>query len=168
MFGKIFALLAVVLAGVGCSEERDIVGNYIPPVKLVVYVEDAETGANLLDSGVEGNILGNRIVVSKPEKSYIVCAKMQNVEYDRERECYLYPLPVELENGVLPCLVLGGFWAEDNYRDYSIDVDWGDGMKSEFRLNCYVPADFSEDWCCVWLDGTLVGAPGNWNITIKK
>jgi len=139
LLGKYLLLLSCVCFSAACDKEEEnlIEGRCIPAWGFSVYVEDAETGADLLDPEVEGNIVSDRIRMDIDGKSYYVEEFIKNSLYDLIWDFYS-PLGKYR-------LVAEGF--PTNHTTSGV-LDWGDGTQSTF---VYLPS--SDGNHSLWIDG---------------
>lgn len=162
---KIFVLLAVVLAGAGCEERQE----ESMPMDVMIFVEDAETGANLLDPEVEGNLLDAEIHAEARGVNYWL-QKLPNNASKRPENKDLFSLTLrDWHNsyGGGYHLTFGGFVAESNFRDFLFVLHWADGTTDEFVVN-YYSSSGSAERNGVWLNGEKVCEVYDWRVWIKK
>ena len=172
---KLLLLAMVAMAGAACDEEEG---------KLMIWdfthytvefvVEDAETGADLLDPATEGNILEQEIKVIYNGTEYPRWTKMSLEAWDFEDIAstrYDMPRPFALRwgwsNGAYSYLVaFGDFDPTQDFHQESFMIDWGDGTQNEIVLNCYVTWKNGKPTVhrALWVDGVKQ----KWKIVLKK
>lgn len=170
-FKYLFA--AACLCGFAACDDKD---DDVPAIwdfsSYSVYfaVEDAETGANLLDPSVEGNLL-DRVKVIYKGKEY---PRFENEGLDlSEDEVRALPTcPFGLRWGQYRgyCISFGEFAPTANYQGEPFTVDWGDGSKTEVVLNCYITWDDDDPTVHRYL--VVDGAPAEdqlgWYVRLKR
>ncbi len=139
-------LVSVLFAACETKEGGDSYGGW-----SVSFAVENAAGDNLLDSGFEGNILGQEIFA----------------EYEGE----IFPLHEAVETRALPPaewyglrygawggnpvrMQFGEFSASKNYRDERFTIDWGDGTTTEVKFDLFVRGGRVRR--TLWIDGELV------------
>jgi len=143
LLGKYLLLLSCVCFSAACDkEEENLIEGHFPPIwGFSVYIEDAETGADLLDPEVEGNIVSDRIRMDIEGKSYYVeefiGEFIKNSLYDFNWGFYSPLGKYHLYTNGFPT----------NHTTSGV-LDWGDGTQSTF---VYLPS--SDGNHSLWIDG---------------
>lgn len=124
----------------GCGKD-EVEGERPPATNFCLLVEDAETGADLLNPETEGNLLNDRIcAISNGEKHYI-----ENLPDSK-----FVPSALSWEP---PAVNSEKYRFIYNFIPYyvvtTVIFDWGDGTKT--RIDC-LPQDFPEE-SMIWIDG---------------
>jgi len=138
-------------------------------MEVLIFVEDAETGANLLDPEVEGNLLDAEIHVEAQGVNYWL-QNLPNCASKRPGHKDLFCLRLrDWHNsyGGGYQLAFGGFVAESNFRDFLFVLHWADGTTDEFVVNYCYTSGFAER-NGVWLNGEKVCGVNDWRVRIKK
>ncbi len=141
-------------------------------------VEDATTGADLLDPATEGNILNQEIKVIYKDGVF-----PRQTEAGLELE-YPIPGPMDQTRANRP-LSFALRWGYDNYSgSYLVAfgefdptnnihqerfvIDWGDGTQNEIVLDCYITWKGNDPTVhrALWVDGVAQG--DDWRVFLKK
>lgn len=139
-FFKIFLLLPIAWLASGCEDEAH---DILPPAEFYIQLEDAETGADLLNPETEGNLLNDRVCAIENGKKHYIGNIPGSGNYFGSRLEWLRDYPYDTGRCVLVFRGLG-------YDAITTVVfDWGDGTKT--RVDC-LPQDSPAD-SMIWIDG---------------
>ena len=110
-------------------------------------------GENVLNSNVEGNILGNDIKAVYKDETFLLKNNDEEGEVQATTR-YLPPrwqgLYIEDVEWQGPCLKFGQFSPTDNYRGETFKLDLGDGKAIEVRFDLWVEGGTAkDDWAKV-------------------
>lgn len=133
-------------------------------------VEDAETGANLLDPSVEGNLLDQVKVIYKGKEYLRFENEGLDLAEDEARAVFINPFGLRWGQYRGYCIAFGEFSPEKCYMGEPFTVDWGDGSKTEVVLNCYITWDDDDPTVHRYL--VVDGAPAEdqlgWYVRLKR
>lgn len=168
---KLFYILgATALFGfTGCRDDDKATSDAMAILGVWIQVEDAETGDNLLDPEVEGNILGQEI-------------KSLGLRWEIPMESLEEALVNKPENSLLPD---GLYWGNrtslaDPPSDYGLlyivlyldstqfTIDWGDGTTTRFV--CERVGEGESFHQILTMDGVEVtdSSNGHWRVFLKR
>ena len=150
-FFKIFLLLPIAWLASGCEDEAH---DILPPAEYYIQLEDAETGADLLNPETEGNLLNDRVCAIENGKKHYIGNIPGSGNYFGSRLEWLRDYPYDTGRCVLVFRGLG-------YDAITTVVfDWGDGTKTQVD---FLPHDYLN--CLIWVDG--IASPGKVGIVRK-
>jgi len=136
LFGKYLLLLSCVCFSAACDKEKQ---DGPPPfMDFCVCVVDAETGADLLDPEVEGNIVSDRIRMDIDGESYYVKGFHGLGRYN------LFWGGTDASTGLYYLVAIPFYWDQAK----SGVLDWGDGTQNTF---VYLPS--RNIGLSLWIDG---------------
>ncbi len=141
-FFKIFLLLPIAWLASGCEDEAH---DILPPAEFYIQLEDAETGADLLN---------DRVCAIENGKKHYIGNIPGSGNYFGSRLEWLRDYPYDTGRCVLVFRGLG-------YDAITTVVfDWGDGTKTQVD---FLPHDYLN--CLIWVDG--IASPGKVGIVRK-
>ena len=150
-FFKIFLLLPIAWLASGCEDEAH---DILPPAEFYIQLEDAETGADLLNPETEGILLQDRVCAIENGKKHYIGNIPGSGNYFGYRLEWLRDYPYDTGRCVLVFRGLG-------YDAITTVVfDWGDGTKTQVD---FLPHDYLN--CLIWVDG--IASPGKVGIVRK-
>lgn len=134
----------------GCEEKTEILGNELPPYQFFLAVEDAETGADLLNPEVEGNLLDEQVYAVAFGTKYCI-RNIPGKEMNYLYRSYMYWDRYYYRDGTERCILK---FASPPYDTVSTIVFyWSDGTQTQ--VDCQPsskgPCVYSE----LWVDGEL-------------
>lgn len=182
-------MLAACCLFAGCDKEEeaddDIIWDFAT-FSVGFYVQDAATGADLLDPACESNILGQPIAVTYDGKRYEPDPS-QATDFFMHKSFltrFLMPAPLALrlhrlytlkeENGKTTKnylgyrLDFGEFTPCDDWHDQEFTIEWGDGTSNTVRFDCCIVWRSRTDPDVlhpIWFDGKQ---QSDWSITLRK
>ena len=137
-FFKIFLLLPIAWLASGCEDEAH---DILPPAEFYIQLEDAETGADLLNPETEGNLLNDRVcAIENGKKHYI--ENLPGSKFVPSVLSWLFPALNSEKYRFLYDYI-------PYYKVTTVIFDWGDGTKT--RVDC-LPQDSPAD-SMIWIDG---------------
>ena len=167
--------LLVAIGFAGCEDsDDDYIYDFINP-SVCFFVTDAETGANLCDPSVAGNVLEWNVTATTDDGE-----TFELIEDDPfTRATLAEPLALRLTQystlgNVKGWHVSFGEWdPTKDYRNKKFTIDWGDGTQTKVEFNLYVrklkkgEVDIDSS---IWVDGKDHGSGyyDGWIINIKK
>lgn len=167
--------LLVAISFVGCEDsDDDYIYDFINP-SVCFFVTDAETGANLCDPSVAGNVLEWNVTATTDDGKTF--GLVEDDPYTRALPSY--PLKLRLTQhstfgNIEGWHVSFGEWnPTKDYRNKKFTINWGDGTQTEVEFNLYVrklkkgEVDIDSS---IWVDGKDHGSGyyDGWIINIKK
>lgn len=150
-FFNIWFLLSFFCLTVGCDKDDNELDSR-PPIEFHLFVEDAETGADLLNPETEGNLLNAPIYAIENGNKYFIG---NNPGTSKSGP------PLMWEQHLLGddrCSLAYMVWSYDVIT--TVVFDWGDGTKTQVD---FLPHDYIN--CQIWVDGVV--SPGKVGVVRK-
>ena len=143
---RILYIWAFISLVAGCGKDEEM-GERPPCTQFCLLVEDAGTGADLLNPETEGNLLNDRVCAIENGKKHYIGNIPGSGNYFGSRLEWLRDYPYDTGRCVLVFRGLG-------YDAITTVVfDWGDGTKTQVD---FLPHDYLN--CLIWVDG--IASPG--------
>lgn len=181
-------LLAAGCLFAGCDKEEngeDLIWDFAT-FSVGFYVQDAATGADLLDPASPSNILGQPIAVTYAGNRYELDPS-QATDFYRHKSVLTRALPtmpldlrlhhsysLKEENGEMKKvyrnyrLDFGEFTPCSDWHNQEFTIDWGDGSSNTVRFDCYIVWKSSTEPNVlhpIWFDGKQ---QTEWTMTLRK
>ena len=137
---RILYIWAFISLVAGCGKD-EVMGERPPCTQFCLLVEDAGTGADLLNPETEGNLLNDRVcAIENGKKHYI--ENLPGSKFVPSALSWLFPALNSEKYRFLYDYI-------PYYRVTTVIFDWGDGTKT--RVDC-LPQDSPAD-SMIWIDG---------------
>ena len=166
--------LLVAISFAGCEQNDFMIWDLVNP-SVCFFITDAETGANLCDPSVEGNVLDWNVTATTDDGE-----TFELIEDDPfTRATLAEPLALRLTQystlgNIKGWHVSFGEWDPyDGFRNKKFTINWGDGTQTEVEFNLFISKMRKRDIkidSSIWVDGEDHGNGyyDGWIINIKK